>query len=102
MDCRQLEILRTILCAVNDINRSLVRLSKNCAIRRAEEDDERLLSFNGGILNVIHDGQTASLKKVFRGINVSPLKSWIDYLQMCYNTSSVLPGLKSTFFELGM
>lgn len=57
-------ILRTILRAVDNINRSLVRFCKDSAMRRAEEDDERLLSLDGGVLDVIHDGQTTGLGEI--------------------------------------
>lgn len=51
----------TVLEGVSDDDVGFIGLLENSTLRRAEKHHERLRSFDGWVLDVIHDGQTAGL-----------------------------------------
>lgn len=52
---------RTVLEGVRDDDVGFVGLLEDGALRRTEENHKRLRSFDGRVLDVVHDGQTAGL-----------------------------------------
>lgn len=53
--------VRTVLEGVRDDDVGFVGLLEDGTLRRTEEHHERLRSFDGWVLDVVHDGQTAGL-----------------------------------------
>lgn len=56
--------VHTVLEGVSDDNIGFIGLLEDSTLRRTEEDHKGLRPFNGWVLDVVHDGQTASLKKI--------------------------------------
>lgn len=53
----------TVLEGISDDNIGFIGLLEDSTLRRTEEDNKRLRSFDGRVLDVVHDSQTASLEK---------------------------------------
>lgn len=51
----------TILERVSDDNVGFIGFLENSTLRRAEKHHKRLGPFDGWVLDVVHDGETASL-----------------------------------------
>lgn len=54
---------RTVLEGVRDDDVGFVGLLQHGTLGRTEEDHEGLGSFDGRVLDVVHDGQTAGLSR---------------------------------------
>lgn len=57
------QVVRTVLEGVRDDDVGLVRFLQDGAMRGTEEHHERLGPFDGWVLDVVHDGQTAGLER---------------------------------------
>lgn len=53
--------VHTVLEGVSDDDVGFVGLLEDSTLRRTEEHHKRLRSFDGRVLDVVHDGQTAGL-----------------------------------------
>lgn len=71
-------LAHTVLEGVSDDDVGFVGLLEDSALRGTEEHHERLRSFNGRVLDVVHDGQATGLWKrraLGRFLQASPVTS---------------------------